>query len=152
MPTMTYTPLANITVGTAAVVQFSNIPATYRDLVLVIRGATNLLRVNADTGSNYSTVSMYGNGSATGSGSETNTYFYQDWWGGGTAANRMTIVQFMDYSATDKHKSILVRSSLADSEANANAVRWASTSAITSIQTTSNAPVGSTFALYGVIA
>ena len=150
MPTPTYTALANVTLGSTATVTFSSIPATYRDLILVVRGTTNNIRVNGDTGSNYSNVAMYGNGSSAGSGAETTTFFYTNWWGGGTAANRMYIVQFMDYSATDKHKTILVRGDQADAEANANAGRWANTAAITSITSVGTAPAGSTWSLYGI--
>jgi hypothetical protein len=150
MPTPTYTPLATVTLGTAASVTFSNIPSTYRDLIFVVRGTSLNLRVNGDTGSNYSNVSMYGTGSTAASGSETTTFFYTNWFGTGTTANRMYICQFMDYSATDKHKTILLRGDLADAESNANAGRWANTSAITSISIVGTPAAGSTFSLYGI--
>jgi hypothetical protein len=64
MPTSTYTALANLTLGTAASsITFSNIPATYRDLILITsaRSSTTatgvdaiFLRYNSDTGSNSS--------------------------------------------------------------------------------------------------
>jgi hypothetical protein len=63
----------------------------------------------------------------------------------------------MDYSATNKHKTVLVRADNANSITMAHAARWANTSAITSIVLTSfegagNFAIGSTFSLYGVIA
>jgi hypothetical protein len=61
----------------------------------------------------------------------------------------------MDYSATDKHKTVLSRANNAANGVTAIAGRWASTSAITSIVLTfqsSSLATGSTVALYGVSA
>lgn len=162
MPTPTYTPLANITLGSsAASVTFSSISQAYRDLVLVsnILGATadaNLfLRFNGDTGTNYSFVQMYGSGSSTGTSAATLTQVVS----GITASTtqRATATHsLIDYSATDKHKSLLNRSDSAQYVGTfAIATRWANTAAITSIQafTSSDAfAAGSTFALYGIAA
>jgi hypothetical protein len=160
MPTPTYTPLATVTLGSSASsVTFSNIPATYRDLILVPRwigtgGVALRIRPNSDSG-NATSVNMRGNGSTTGSGTGTTIEFaYAD--GGG---DYVGTVQFMDYSATDKHKTVLTRSSNGDLSGTnyvwAFAARWASTSAMTSlvlIQSSGNIAAGSTFNLYGVIA
>ena len=60
MPTPTYTPLANVTLGAAASsVTVGSIPATYRDVICVVvaEGSTTLqgrIRLNSDTGSAYS--------------------------------------------------------------------------------------------------
>jgi hypothetical protein len=64
-----------------------------------------------------------------------------------------TIHQIMDYSATDKHKTVLTTRILAASYVDRFAQRWANTSAITSMEVfaSSNAfAIGSTFSLYGI--
>jgi hypothetical protein len=159
MPTPTYTPLATVTLGSSASsVTFSSIPATYRDLILIITGTTDsnssfFLQYNSDTGSNYSYVQMNGNGSTassfsgTSSGAEVGVVY-------GTVGN--TITQIQDYSATDKHKTALSRSNTAANIVFASATRWANTAAITSVrayyQTAANWQSGTTFNLFGVIA
>ena len=163
---MSYTAIASQTLGSSASsVTFSSIPGTFRDLVLVAdagaSGSTYLgMRLNGDTGSNYPQVTMSGNGSQTSSQSATRTNIGEmglDW--GLTASTRANhIFQIMDYSVTDKHKSVLHRRNNDGIEVLALAARWANTSAVTSITLltiggaaqTFNA--GSTFSLYGVSA
>jgi hypothetical protein len=110
MPQPTYTALANITLGSSASsVTFSSIPATYRDLIIVCdtfaSGQSSIDgRLNGDTGNSYSTVRMFGTGSSAGSDTYegiTNRYAV-----GITNTTRTTqIIQIMDYSATNKHKT-----------------------------------------------
>jgi hypothetical protein len=164
MPTATYTPLATVTLGTAtSSVTFSSIPATYRDLILVMdslnsSGIEQLkLTLNSDTGSNYPYVSMRGNGSsALSSSSSANPFALLDESAFANATNRhIHNVSIMDYSATDKHKTLLSRANNAAIATDAIAIRWASTSAVTSINIfyqLGNINSGSTFNLYGVIA
>ena len=161
MPTPTYIPLANITLGTAASsVTFSSIPATYRDLVLVVDCTTASnsgieFRINADSGSNYSVVNMRGIPTTTASSAtNTGTYLLTAFSQALAGQRYNTIVQFMDYSATDKHKSVLIRTNY-DNAASVEALagRWASTSAMTSLLFRSNVGnfnVGSTFNLFGI--
>jgi hypothetical protein len=62
-------------------------------------------------------------------------------------------LQISDYAATDKHKSVLVRSDRANQLTAMAAARWANTSAITNITIDalgSNFAAGSTFRLLGV--
>jgi hypothetical protein len=164
MPTPTYTPLATVTLGSAASsVTFSSIPATYRDLVLVesfqhtTTGSQSLMKFG-DTSTNYSMVTMRGNGSAANSAtfsgdgnigtSPGNT--------NNTANVQLTCVRhIMDYSATDKHKTILQRFSDTSQHTIAVAGRWANTSTITTIglsNLSGNYAAGSSFALYGIVA
>ena len=158
-----YIPLANVTLSSsAASVTFSSISQVYRDLVLVVNANTSTdsefqMRINGDTGGNYNVVQMQGNGSAVSS----SAYSGQLQMTLGliakpTATNRIShLINFFDYSATDKHKSILNRADVAASGTEAMAFRWASTAAITSfvcISQTGTWAVGSTFALYGVSA
>ena len=155
MPTPTYTALANITLGSSASsVTFSSIPATYRDLVLVGSGAANAnaqFRVfyNGDTTTgNYTRVYMFGNGSTTFSNTDLPEF--------GLAFDSSIsaqVLQIMDYSATDKHKTSLARDSRATFGVGAIARRWANTAAITSIaisSATNTLNAGTTFALYGI--
>jgi hypothetical protein len=165
MPTPTYTPLANITLGSsAASVTFSSINTSlYRDLILVINAkhasGNNMLkfRLNSDTGSNYNAVFMEGNGSSATSGS----YSSADYFGLNYNYNNINttggvyILNIMDYSATDKHKTILARGNSSEQETAGVAASWASTSAVTSILCYLNSgsyAAGSSFALYGIAA
>jgi hypothetical protein len=156
-----YTALANVTLGSsAATVTFSSIPATYRDLVLVatcqsaVSGNSLILRINSDA-SNYSLVGARGNGSNTLSTTSTTFYgFFTDFMST-TAPDLLMTANFMDYSATDKHKTVLLRGNRPTIATEMSAVRWANTAAITSIQfrgDSGNLAAGSTFALYGVSA
>jgi hypothetical protein len=163
MPTPTYTPLANVTLGAAASsITFGSIPATYRDLICVVvaTGSTTLqgrIRLNADTGSNYNSGRMSGSGSAATSAGAVNqssgnlSVIAQATTTGALQMN----INIMDYSATDKHKTIVSRADQAANGTEAFITRWANTAAVTSVQiltSTGNWASGSTFALYGVIA
>jgi hypothetical protein len=163
MPTPTYKPLATVTLGSsAASVTFSNIPATYKDLILVASTKTgvttdNSFRVNGDSGGNYNNVVMFGTGSSTGSNSFANeTFNYMDY--SNSTNYGASISHFMDYSATDKHKTILNRYGTGENVVVARATRWASTTAITSITLfggvlgSQSWQSGSTWALYGIVA
>jgi hypothetical protein len=161
MPTGTYTPLANVTLGSsAASVTFSSIPATYRDLIVVVNGGGGdnvFLAINGDTtDANYSAVQMSGSGSVADGGAVPSFYnrILNNWGFMTNNLNTNYIVQFMDYSATDKHKTYLSRSNNAANGMTALAGRRANTAAITSVGILSSASflTGSTFALYGVIA
>jgi len=158
MATETYTPIASITLGSSvSSVTFSSIPQDYRDLVLVctvtIPTGDNVdVIINSDTGANYSQVVMTGDGSSGTSGSRSsnelrlsNTITSQD---------TQWIVQFLDYSATDKHKTSLIRGNdNATPKVAAWAGRYADTTAITNLDIQSGTDklnTGATFALYGI--
>jgi hypothetical protein len=156
-----YTALANVTLGsTASSVTFSSISQAYRDLVLVITassvGNTLALQLNNDTGSNYSWVTMGGNGStATSTSQSGNSYATLNRQAIMDGVTASFVINIMDYSATDKHKTILNRADKAASGTDASANRWASTSAATSVTVIApswSLSSGSTFALYGVSA
>ena len=161
MPTNTWTPLATVTLGSASSsVTFSSIPATYRDLVLVFDGPVNgggpALQVNGQT-TNYSSVWAGANDAGSvSSGTTSGTSMLGAVAGSDSGKRTVQIWQLMDYSATDKHKSILGRNNGNDgTQVYMTASRWASTSAITSVTASIGANTfntGSTFSLYGVIA
>jgi hypothetical protein len=155
MPTPTYIPLQTITLGaSASSVTFASIPQTYRDLVLVYNGnssgtrADTLINFNGDTTSgNYSAIEMQGNGSTT---------FSSTYLSAGTIDNvskDIFTIQVMDYSATDKQKISLIRSSNSASIVRASAYRWANNSAVNSFTfktAVRDFASGSTFSLYGI--
>lgn len=154
---MTYTLIdSEVLASSASSVTFTSIPADYRDLILVVNpvmtsgAGVSAVTFNSDTGSNYSYVTMSGDGSSPSSSSGTTTYLFGT--GSSDTEPRLYSFQIMDYSATDKHKTVLQRRQ--DAEVYAYASRWASTSAIASIQigfnTTNSYAAGSTFYLYGI--
>jgi hypothetical protein len=159
MPTPTYTPLATVTLGSsAASVTFSSIPATYRDLIVVFKGAQNAsstsiqMRFNGDSASNYTYVYMSSAGDpnpTSGSGSFTGIAP-----GAFGTTQTNVLYQVMDYSATDKHKTVLTRLDDQPQQTSAWAGRWANTAAITSVAIVSGNQFvsGTTVSMYGVIA
>lgn len=160
-------PLANVTLGsTVASVTFSSISSAYRDLVVVINATSSSAYdikcdVNGDTSSaNYSTIRNAGTGSTSGS----SLFHAQSWFapsnisGNITTGQSSVIWHFMDYTATDKQKAVLMRIDNGAVGTVMAAGRWNNTSAISTIRfTLTGAPAGSfnngsTFSLYGVTA
>jgi hypothetical protein len=159
MATPTYQPLATITLGSpAASVSFASISPFFRDLILDITGTTTAIRnirvrPNNDATGYYSFARMFGSGSVTNSATgSTETAIYA-----GNLTNT-TIGQArltaLDYSATDKHKTFLIRHDLSSEGTQAIVGRWPSTSAITSLVCSldgDNYLAGTTFNLYGIV-
>ena len=111
-------------------------------------GASGLRYViNSDTGSNYSVVAVYNTSSFSATAAYASpSVVVRD-------GRSVVFSQFMDYSATDKHKTILTRTAVGLDFVEMNANRWGNTAAITSIQFIANDQnfnAGSTFALYGI--
>ena len=160
-----YTALANVTLGSSATtVTFSSISQSYRDLVLVSNpisssGSVQMLaQMNYLATANYNFVYMQGNGSSATSGNFTGQFFFYLAYGDAlvtTSAGLTMTANFMDYSATDKNPSVLVRSSNASNGVYASAQRFNGTGSIAHISLSlngANFAAGSTFALYGVSA
>ena len=149
------------TLGSAAAsVTFSSIPQGYRDLILVINAGSTTAgasyaraNLNSDTGSNYSRVYATANGSSVSSAASTNTFMgISNTVGIGDSIKFQAICQFLDYSATDKHKTMLLRNGGGEPRLNMAANRWANTAAITNIELkldSGSYSTGSTFTLYG---
>jgi hypothetical protein len=160
MPTPTYTPLATVTLGSStSSLLFSSIPSSYRDLVLVIGGNTSAtaevqLRFNSDSGSNY--FAVRGLGFTGGVYTDSNTSVTSTAAIASIGTSNNTVIQhIMDYSATDKHKNVLARSMIGTSDVVMGTARWASTSAITTINvliSTGTYSIGTVFSLYGIAA
>lgn len=159
MPTPTYIPLATLTLtATDSELIFSSIPATYRDIVLVITSTTTgqigqtQLRFNSDSTNHYANIEAGGGGSGSGfSGAytETNAIIgYQL-----TTAQSIIIANIMDYRSTDKHKTVIARQSIPGEVVKMSAHRWPSNNAINTISVKTQAStwaIGSTFSLYGI--
>ena len=157
MPSPTYTPLANTTLtSSAATLTFSSISQSYRDLIIVSNmlnttdSTDGTIYFNGDTtAGNYARAFMYNlSGQANPlSGTGTNQSFV------GRIAVGSLIVQIMDYSSTDKHKTTLLTSNQAGFLVYAQASRWANTAAVNTIRLAPNSgsfAIGCTFALYGI--
>jgi hypothetical protein len=149
--------------SSASTVTFSSIPGTYRDLRLVIQGigsTSNMqprMTINNDTAANYNYVSMQGDGASATSSSASGTTFIPFTFNSRvqTTYDWQSVVEVLDYSATDKHKTGILRPGNSANGVEAIGSRWASTSAVTSIQIyffSGTWAAGSTFALYGVSA
>jgi hypothetical protein len=160
MPKKTYTQVNSITLaaGTSSIT-FSGIPQNYRDLIIVHNNfgtsnndANSNFVFNSDTGSNYSRIYAFYEGSSStpvsGSGTGTSLQVF----GLRTTAG-VSISHIMDYSATDKHKTVLTRTNTPDHLVWMSAGKWGSTSAINSIQLNAfsgNFAIGSVISLYGI--
>jgi hypothetical protein len=156
----TYTPIATTTLGSAvSSYTFSSIPSTYTDLIVIFAGTiassegAYTLQFNSDTGSNYSTTFLYGDGSAASSGRVSNqTTIYA---GRATTTQGNGIAHIQNYSNATTYKTVISRGNNS-SLTIAYVGLWRSTAAINSIkianETGSNLSSGSTFTLYGIAA
>lgn len=161
----TYEPIASQTLGSdSASATFSNIGGNFTDLIIVCvvntseNGANGLrMRVgngSVDTGSNYSTTLVYGNG--TSALSERISSSAQMAVGNAAASGSspaVSVIQIMSYANTSVFKTALNAGALAGDNVARNVNLWRSTSAITNLSfftTTGNIKSGSTFSLFGV--
>lgn len=163
----TYEPIATVTAnGSASDYEFTSIPSTYTDLVLVVmargaKSATDVLvqsYINFDFGNNYSATLLQGTGSAAQSSRVTN----QSGLALGTipaatstsGAFGTIIAHYQNYANATTYKTVLSRSSQTVSFVQARVGLWRSTSAITRIGVATygdgNFVSGSTFTLYGI--
>jgi hypothetical protein len=145
----------------AASVTFSSIPGGYKDLVLsyqvkLVSGSGYFgFRLNGDSGTNYNTVSMHGNGSTAASYSSPSQNFGLTGLAVQSSSYTIGSLQIADFSATNKHSTCLSRENDSAIATSAAAIRWANTAAVTSLYLapTSGAlswAAGSTFRLLGV--
>lgn len=159
MPTPTHELIASSVLSADAVsVTFSSIPQTYRDLVLVADGSIEagyapdiLLYFNNDTGANYNFILTYGTGTDAYSFALSGARI------AGWQEKSSLIANIMDYRAS-KHKTTITRYNTNQTSygVGATAMRWANTSAITSLKIEASTnpadfKVGSTFYLYGIV-
>ena len=161
--------IATTTVGASAVadITFSSIPATYKHLQLrgIVRSnralATDQFRMtfNSDSGTNYASHILNGNGSTTNAYSAvSDNYIYNNAVPGATATASVfgtVVIDILDYKDTNKYKTVRGLSGL---EANGSgnvelgSGLWMNTTAINTLKVYA---IGSLvqytqFALYGV--
>ena len=161
----TYEPIATNTLGaTQTTITFSSIAGTYTDIVFVASlkmGSSTfqpILRFNSDTGTNYSSTTVYGDGTSAGSARHTsiNGIYANPGAGIGTAGNfNPWIINIQNYANTTTYKTTIARFNNSASVVNAGVGLWRNTAAITTITLTAEAgsgdfQSGSTFTLYGI--
>jgi hypothetical protein len=162
----TYEPISTITLSSvSASVTLSSIPNTYTDIVIVASifatdpGTNTLMRINGDTGSNYSMTSLSGLTTAV-SGRQSSVVGIL-WSVGSLGSANSTnpgpqVIQINNYANTTTNKTILSRHGLVGSTYNGTAAQvglWRNTSAINSFNwyvQGGNFDVGSTFTVYGI--
>jgi hypothetical protein len=162
----TYTPIATTTAnGSSTNITFSSISGSYTDLRLIIlMGATNSgntfnLQFNGDTGTNYSQVEIWGDGTSASSArraSQNSLFIVGSRVGAPTSITNISKLDIMNYSNATTFKTLLNRQDAASAGTLAMVGLWRSTSAITSISIDSNGAgnivSGSMFTLYGITA
>lgn len=150
--TPTHVLLNQITLAAASSgVIFSNIPQNYGDLVLLINGTSNsnnrafYIRFNGTAPDTETFMVQVTNATSS---TDVGLYFVSDTT---IFSSRINII---DYSATDKHKSLIFRTDRSgSSNVMMSAGRWANTNAVTSITIDRSGYTlesGTTLALYGV--
>lgn len=161
----TYTPISTVTINNSSTttLDFTSIPQTYTDLVLVcnygLSGGDLYFRLNNDggTGSLYSHTELYGNGTSAGSSvlSNRSGYYLNDQ--GITRPGPATVstVNFQNYSNTTTFKTLLWRGNDSGVSTEAHVGLWRNTAAITSINfiiinVSGVITPGSQFTLYGI--
>jgi hypothetical protein len=157
----TYTPIATYTAsGTPTSYTFTSIPGTYTDLIIIVdgymatgSGAYIAVQFNGDTGSNYSTTDLSGNGSTAQSARFTSQTsgiigaFYS------SQANIICSIQ--NYANSTTYKTAISRSNASSNNTRADVNLWRSTSAITSVKVLAQSDTianGTTMTLYGITA
>ena len=161
--TATYEKIATTTLGSnAANITFSSISSAYTDLVIILNGAfttaeTIGVQFNSDTGSNYSSTILAGDGSSASSGRNTNqtglTVGTNGYWTTSIIAN--SILNIQNYSNTTTYKTMLSRSNNASVGLDAIVGLWRNTAAINAIKlygfySGHSFITGTTATLYGI--
>ena len=171
--TNSYESIATVTVGSggATTITFSSIPSTYKHLQIRAIGRfdnplninrSGSIRINSDTGSNYYTHILAGDGSSAYADASSNTFMFPySMPDDSTTANVFgaAVFDILDYANTSKNTTIRSLSGT-DTNSSVSIVRlnsglWNNTNAVTSISFSSNNfTIGfkqySSFALYGI--
>jgi hypothetical protein len=160
----TYEPIATTTLGSAvSSITLSSIPSTYTDLRIVFVGRMESgqdqikLRINGDTGGNYSGTTLYGDGTSATSDSyasgATSIQLARN--AAMTATIETTSINIFSYAGS-RYKTMLIQRS-ADKNGSGTVSQqvamWSSTSAINSFviyQDSLNFAVGTTVTIYGI--
>jgi hypothetical protein len=156
----TYDAIATTTIGSSvASYTFSSIPSTYTDLILIVSnldsgaGRTRL-RLNGDTGTNYSRTNLSANGSSAASyrGSNENQIDMSVIAGSSSTEPATLIININNYTNAITYKTVISRYSLGSAATETTVGLWRNTSAITSVTyfTQGNLLSGTTLSLYGI--
>jgi hypothetical protein len=160
--------------GTAASVPFSSIPATYRDLRIVVRGRSDAagvnnvdlrMQFNGDTGANYDSVFTINNNSNTFFNGEiiAGTYGYMGQVSAATAPSGVpgvSEIRVYDYRGTTWNKEWQAHCATKRAASTGNLFnfhtsgQWRSTAAITSLTvlpSAGNFIAGTVVSLYGIL-
>lgn len=163
----TYEPIATTTISTStSSFNFNSISGSYTDLVLVASNVTSTsagawlsIRFNSDSGTNYSFIELYGNGSSAlgfRASNASSIPIDYDVTAGLNHTGFISILHIMNYSNTTTNKTVLVRENSASDPnfpgTGAIVGMWRNTAAITSITVVANIANfnGGTFTLYGI--
>ena len=153
--------------GSSGTITFNSIPNTYQHLQIRLRAFASsenpamYMRLNSDSGTNYSWHYLYGDGTSAGSQGNFNDTEIQfaDW---GVMSNAtyptVAIIDLINYASTSKYKTIRTfvgtdKNNTAAQGIELDSGLWRSTSAVSSISLTvsgANFTSSSTFALYGI--
>ena len=167
----TYEPIATTTLGSAGnSLTFSSIPATYTDLRLVVVAfdasndsttANLFFQFNTDTGSNYSSTHLRGNGSAASSTRLTNTTVmpltYQTSLADNTTTPTMGIADIFSYAGSTYKTALILNANDQNGSGSVEAFvgLWRNTAAINEIKVFMggglNLKAGTTATLYGIL-
>lgn len=165
----TYTPISSLTLSAnTTVVTLDNLPQGYTDLRVVMTPASSSgtngirMRMNGDSGANYSIVYMSGNGTLHRSATETsavnislNGYFGIET---STSFTQIYQLDLLSYSNSTTFKTVLARIGGGNSATEFNQGTWRATEPITSVSfnistfgsSTGDFITGSRFDLYGI--
>jgi hypothetical protein len=158
----TYEPIQSFVLANSstATFNFTSIPSTYTDLILVMAGAATVngnaifININADTnGNNYGLTEMAGNGSTANSQRRTQNTGWVFWQGMSSSFDNLVKIEINNYSNTNGYKVAMLRNNNAQVYTEELVGSWANTSAINRIEifTTSGAFSAGTMAtLYGI--
>lgn len=158
--------IERINPSSTGTITFSSIPSNYKHLQVrymangTAAGESVLMRLNGDTGNNYTRHRLVGDGaSASASALAPASSFYMDNSTIGTSTTFFdsNIIDIHDYSSTTKNKTERHMVGIDRNGSGAICLAsglWMNTAAVTSLTifvTSGNFGTGSTFALYGMV-
>ena len=160
----TYEPIASTTISgsSTSTVTFDNLAGTFTDIVCVglfgdVSANSGLsIRMNNDTGSNYSNTRLYGNGSSANSARRTNAanvYVGGEGIATTAAVQHVFVTQVMSYANTNVYTTWLNAEGNAGTGVSRSVGLWRNTAAVTRLDFTmvgQNFSDGSVISLYGI--
>jgi hypothetical protein len=160
-----YESIATTTVGSggSATITFSSIPSTYQHLQirgLTLSSSANnniIVRLNSDTGTNYSYHVLNGTGTIAESYGGTSSTIMSAGYTGASSNASVFVTDILDYGNTNKYTTIKSLGGIDQNGSgyvNLHSGAWRNTAAVTTITITHGAAVNfaeySSFALYGI--